>query len=216
MTTMTTDDKKRMAACLAALAATFGRELDQHAYTGFEWGLRGVPIEAVEVAARRALRECRFFPTPHELRVLAGELTPEQRAIRAFEIAVSATKRISSDRSILFDDSAINATIANLGGWPKFHHERFYNRHDFFVWTRKEFERVYLCFSTSGCDEGRGGHLPGRHEMRRAIGDWRDALPPGHPCFVTEEQKNARCRPVRFKTGLPPLLHDSRRQLTHV
>ena len=102
-------------------------------------GLRDLDYLDFRAACMRALKECRFFPTVAELRHLAGQQTPEGRAVMAWEVLWSSIGWLKGEKLFLFDDPVLTATIANLGGCRRILHDE--HRETF---LRKDFERVYV------------------------------------------------------------------------
>lgn len=74
---MTVEDTQDFAKHLAALAETFGEPLSSARIRGYFTALEDLPMEAACGAIREALRCCKFFPKPSELRALAGEVEPD-------------------------------------------------------------------------------------------------------------------------------------------
>jgi hypothetical protein len=70
---VTTSDRPAFAALLALLGEAFNEPLSDARSAAYWLGCEDLPLAAAETAVRRALRECRFFPRPAELRALAGE-----------------------------------------------------------------------------------------------------------------------------------------------
>jgi hypothetical protein len=138
---------ERFAVAVAVLGETFGRQVTAATIHAYEVGLEGIPIDAIEVAAKQAMTKCKFMPVPAELRELAGELAPADRAIRAWQAVVRAVHSDGYYHSVNFDDPVINATLRNMGGWERFN-ERLEEEPE--VWLRKAFETTYTSFAKSG------------------------------------------------------------------
>lgn len=68
---LATADRVRFGTVIQALAATFRVDVTEALLEGYRIGLDDLEQELFEQAARRALRECRFMPTPAELRSFA-------------------------------------------------------------------------------------------------------------------------------------------------
>lgn len=153
---MAEQDRKRLAVAVGALGEAFGRPVTTVTIRAYEIGLRGLSIADIERAVNIAIAERKFMPVPSELRELAGEMRVEDRAVVAWSIVESAMRRLGGGRTVLFDDPATNATIANLWRtWTAF--EEALDR-DEEKWLRKDFERVYCALLRSGV--GPNGFLP--------------------------------------------------------
>lgn len=70
---MTRRDAPAFSTLMAGLAETFDVVLSAPRTELYYRALEDLPIESLQTAAGRALRECRFFPKPVELRELAGQ-----------------------------------------------------------------------------------------------------------------------------------------------
>ena len=119
MTGWSSSDRKRCLGLISALAATFGKEVDEAMLMGFDLGLSDLPPDDVERAVRRAIRECKFLPTVRELRELAGEMPVESRAVIAWGEVRRAISREGGYRTVSFSDGACNAAIRQMGGWAR-------------------------------------------------------------------------------------------------
>jgi len=166
---------------IAALACTFRAEATKLFCEGYWVGLRDLDVEQVQAAAVRAMRTCRFMPSVHELRTLAGVIGPEGRAVVAWEAARRAVSTHGPYRSVSFDDPITAATIRNLGGWPAFD-DRLATDGD--VWVRKEFERVYVSLCSTGVSEEACGALGGLSTIPRPPERVAVGLPPVEPGTV--------------------------------
>ena len=169
---------------VTALAATFGKEASEAMLTGYWMGLSDLELPAFKRAASMALRDRKFMPTVAELHELAGELTPEARAVVAWDAAILANRLHGYYHSVSFDDPAINATIRSLGGWPALD-DRLNAEGD--VWLRKDFERIFITFARRGVTADEGAALAGFFD--RANG---------------AEHPEATRQPVAIQTTLKP------------
>lgn len=185
---MNPNDAQRFARAIAAMAASFRQEATDALFEGYRLGLEGVPVDAIERAVKRALQGCKFMPSAAELRELAGEMLPEHRAVKAWEVVIAQMGRTDHYQTVDFDDPVINATIRNLAGkrawenWPELLETEGYK------WVRKDFERVYVALMRSGITAGAGAPLIGFYD--------RDNLANGYLDAVKE--------PIRIACGLPP------------
>jgi hypothetical protein len=119
---------------------TFGVTPTPGQVLGYQMGLEGLPLEDIERAVARALRERKFMPKPSELRELAGEMTPETRAVIAWSAVKRAVHSVGAYGCPDFDDPVVNATVRNMGGWVELCGR---DADTFETFTRKDFERVY-------------------------------------------------------------------------
>lgn len=120
-----------------------------------------LPLAALERAIDLASQRCKFFPTPVELRELAGEPRPGDAAILAWEMARSAISSVGAYRSVAFDDPLIHAAIRMLGGWDVL----CQMTSDDAVFRRKDFIAAYETCARVGVRVADIDPLPGLHEM---------------------------------------------------
>jgi len=177
---------ERFAAAVTTLGEAFRQQVTSVTIRAYEIGLKGIPLAAIEQAIAAAIGRCRFMPVPCELRQLAGELGPEDRAIKAWDAFTKALHTHGWYASVDFDDSLINATVRNLGGWMPLI-DRMEAEGD--KWTRKDFERVYASLAKTGINESDAQPLVGFHEQNNRFLGYSEAVKP----------------PVRITTNLPPL-----------
>lgn len=137
---MNEKDKERFSVLVHALSATCNRECDEALLMGYWIGLSDLEWSAFETACKRAIRECKFMPSPAELRQMAGEMTANQRSVLAWSAVERAAGEIGSYRSVDFEDPLINAVIRSMGGWPQL---LLRGGHDFDKWARQEFIKAY-------------------------------------------------------------------------
>ena len=169
---------------LGALTASFGREADEATCFAYEIGLADLPLAASKSAMTRAMRECKFMPSPAELRELAGVQKPRERAVLAWEALDNAVAEQGYYRSVDFDDPFINATVRNLGGWERVCEME---GEEYSKWFRKEFERVYAALCATGIGPEQAAPLLG-HFAKQNSGNGYPVAPP-----------------VKVVTGLPAL-----------
>ena len=162
---MNEPDKKQFGIIITALARTFNRKADKPLLLGYWMGLEDLDLITVQTGASRAMRESKFMPTVAELRQLAGEILPADRAALALEAFRKALQINGVYESVDFDDKLINATVRNLGGWIQVD-ERLGQEGN--IWVRKEFERIYQTFLRTGVSSGQALALGGIHEQNNA------------------------------------------------
>lgn len=157
-------NRERFAVALTALAESLGVRLSTQAGNIYFAVLKDLSDEAWRAALGKAATTAtrHQMPTPAELRQLAGEQAPEERAAVAWREARDAVARWGTYDSVAFEDRAINATIRALfGGWiafcrcPEEELEQF---------KRREFVRLYPAFARNTTPE-QGKHLVGIAEM---------------------------------------------------
>lgn len=181
---MEPSDLGKFTELVTALAAAFGRETEKATFVAYKIGLEDLPIAAINHAIGRALRECKFMPSPAELRELAGVQKPKERAVLAWEALDAAVASYGYYHSVDFDDKLINATVRNLGGW-----ERICDlpEEEYQKWFRKDFERVYASLAAGGIGPDQAAPLLGYYAKQNS-GNGMPIAPP-----------------VKIDTGLPAL-----------
>jgi hypothetical protein len=136
------EDEVRFSTAIGVMCATLPPRdvVTKILLLGYDYAMSDLPIERIEYAVSRAMRECRFTPSPAELRGLAGEQTIEQQAIMAYDALRYALENHGT-RSIDFcDDLPLNATVRSLGGWDRL---RDVPCHERDKWYRPKFIRTY-------------------------------------------------------------------------
>jgi len=155
---MDSETKRASAVAVGVLAEAFGRKVSEKTLQAYEWGLDGLTVQQIQRAAARAIRECKFFPVPAELRELAGEGNAESRALTAWEEFSRAVTRIGAYRNPDFSNSTINATVRSLGGWE---YVCSLTIEEFDKWLRKDFLKTYEAYDRRGVSEESGLPLIG-------------------------------------------------------
>jgi len=155
-------DRKEFGIVIFGLASTFGRETGQAMLQGYWMGLEDLDLDDVKRGATRAMRESKFMPSVAELRELAGQILPADRAALAWEAFRKALWIHGPYASVDFDDKVINATVRNLGGWISIDDQI---EQDGDKWVRKDFERVYQGFLRTGVSASQALSLGGIHEQ---------------------------------------------------
>ena len=137
--------KTEITKAVSAVAVAVGREVDVPLLQVYTIGLSDLPAADLERATAAAIRQCKFMPSPAELRELAGVHVP--RLDGGKSAALAAWSQLQHARSVHylasaveFEDLAITATVRSLGGW-----ERLLGLPDeqFEVWLKKEFLELY-------------------------------------------------------------------------
>jgi hypothetical protein len=161
----------------------FNREATPEAVIGYSIGLEGMSGCEIVQACRLAMRECKFMPTPRELRDLAGKGNSDSRAILAWDCAVGAAG-YGPYKPVDFGDKLINATIRSLGGWPSFL-SRLHGDEE--KWCRQEFIKTYAAYQRQTPPEDSIRPLPGLGEMTSVNG----VLQKRRPIAIAAPKQNA-------------------------
>lgn len=185
---MNTTDRQAFGFCLAGLAATFQTEIDEAGIAGYWMSLSDLPMPKVKKAIEIASRECKFMPKAAELREFAGDMSLHHRAVIAYDHLARAIEHVGGNKSIDFDDKALNATIRAMGGWPAIcdtTHDDFHGK------KQLHFDRTYKAFASVGVNADQAAYLPGRFEQENVF----------HGYYGLD-------KPVPFITGLasPPAI----------
>lgn len=174
---MTTTDRAAFAEGMAILGETFGESLSEGRIEAYYEALCDLEIGALAGAMRSAMRHCRFFPRPVELRefVIGGSVEVQIEA--AWIAWRQATHRIGGYRSIVLADAALGETLlAVFGSWPAACRAEL--SPEMWASKRKEFDRAYRVMAARRKD--RPVYLPGEceaHNSRRQ--EWQAFTPVG-------------------------------------
>ncbi len=171
---MNANETPRFTQLIAMLAESFQKSPSEMTFASYRMGLDDLPLPAVESAVRRAMLEKKFFPSVAELRELAGELTPADRAVIAWQAMLGAHAMHGYYGSVDFDDKAINAAVHALGGWERFA-ERLEDEGR--VWIGKEFDRVYQVYARRGVSRMESLPLGGYHSRMNGANGHREHIP---------------------------------------
>jgi len=116
---MTTDDAPRFASDLGALGEALDTPLSESRITLYFRALEDFPLDAVEAAIGTAIRACRYFPKPVELReLIAG--SPADRPGLAWTRVLAAIRHHGGNVSVDFGDLVAHYVIEHvMGGWEK-------------------------------------------------------------------------------------------------
>jgi hypothetical protein len=168
---VTTNQRERVASfaesvaiAVGVLGESFNRKITETTIKAYAIGLEGLSSRQVELATANALRSCKFFPSPFELRQLVGAISINDRAVLAWTIVFRTMASTGSYHSIDFDDPVINATIRSMGGWPRLSETPL----DEMPFRQKEFERIYISLVGVGVDSELARPLPGLIEVDNA------------------------------------------------
>jgi hypothetical protein len=168
-----------IARVVSLLCEAYGRKPTEATFSVYKLALSDVTDAELNTAAGRASRECRFMPTPAELRQLAGCATNDDRAVLAWA-AVERSFALGPYRHVSFDDGCINATIRNLGGWPTFLARLTDAEAE--KWLRKEFLATYAALSRVALGDEEMAALPGLAEVQVVQGKLGAPVPSRIEC----------------------------------
>lgn len=168
---------------LAMFAECYRQEVSRGLLAIYVDALDGLTAQEVETAAKRAMRELKWFPKPAELRELARpkqeQIPLSVRALRAWDLC---QRHLDYYKTIEFDDPIIHATVRALGDV-----EVIQETEPQFI--RPQFLKMYEAFATTGIDEDQAGPLIG----------WLDRE--NNRLGYTERRQPV----LRISTGLPAL-----------
>ena len=137
--------KQAIGTAITTLAVTFNREVTRELLAAWELAIGDLTPEQIGKAMGAALKTCKFFPSPAELRafvVAPRNLVTE--AATAWAAVRKAIDRIDYTTASIDFGSHVNAVIRQFGGWDALCRATLT---DLDVWKRKEFERLYLAFA---------------------------------------------------------------------
>jgi hypothetical protein len=118
---MRREDYDRFAMVLTATAELYGKTLSAGAITLWWQALERFSLEQVGKALRQHTEDAergQFMPKPADL-IRALEGTATDKAALAWGKVLDATSRVGAYTDVVFDDPAIHAVVADMGGWPK-------------------------------------------------------------------------------------------------
>lgn len=148
---MKDEDKKNFAVAMRAIFELWSKEVTTTKLRMYWVALSDLTIDEFAVGVQRALSECRFIPSPAEIRELSGRLTSEDRCVSAWGDAIHAVATCGVYRSVAFRDQAINAVIRNCGGWVVFCSRLSDDGEE--KWLKQEFMRAYISISRRAMGE---------------------------------------------------------------
>ena len=114
------DEYKAVSVAMYALGEVFNRSISDKLIDLYIAGLAGVKTRDILNACQAAIQSSRFFPSPAELRDLAGAKSParpEHRALLAWNAVRQAIQKVGAYVSPDFEDPTIHAVVRQLGGW---------------------------------------------------------------------------------------------------
>jgi hypothetical protein len=115
-----TEVSKEFAAVMLALAETFRVSVSEQRYKLYAEALSDLSQADIERAAARAMRECRWFPTPKELREFI-EPSIDDAALIAWTGFQRAASDVGAWSSLTVEDPIAALTLnAVFGDWPSY------------------------------------------------------------------------------------------------
>ena len=189
---MTDVDRLAFAVELGGLAEVFAENVSTARAEAYFIALADYTIETVREAFGRAIKRCKWFPRPAELREIV-EGSTEGRAALAWARLLKAIEHVGTYRSVDFGDPILHAAVVAMGGWSELWELERMNAHAL-GFKRAEFSRLYETFAVEPQTIRSPGRLIGQHEAHNVprgylerdgtvvIGDGGQAvkqLPPG-------------------------------------
>lgn len=114
-------DGESFVEALTAMSELYGRPMSEGQLALWWSCLEPYPIERVLAGLRAAMLNPdngQFMPRPADV-VRQIEGTTGERAMLAWSLVMRAVREAGAYTDVAFDDLAIAAAIADLGGWPK-------------------------------------------------------------------------------------------------
>lgn len=176
---MKSTDRERFAKCIGALAEAYPntKPITTATIQAYDLALGELPIEIVERAALQLMRISKFMPSAAEIREVAtsGGMSREDRCNRAWQVLVAALRRYGYDKTIVFDDPALTATVHAMGGLKrlcKIPDDEFYK------WSHKDFDSIYGGFVDSPPSLEAAAPLVGQFDRDNQLNGFFDAVKP--------------------------------------
>ena len=146
---------------MATLSAIYRVELTAPALRGYAQALKHLSISQIREACAKAIRNCKFFPTPSEILSFAD--CPNEKAESAWATFNDAVDRVGGTKSIRFADPIINHAVNRLGGW-RYLADSHHTLKDWNTWIKRDFLKAYK--SGLDSDHLNQRRLLGRHDAR--------------------------------------------------
>jgi hypothetical protein len=112
---MTDADREGFARVLALLSEAFSEEVSTTRAEAYFVALRDLELAQLQSMIERALRECKFFPRPVELRELIGDGTPDAGAMYA--ALIQAKRKAGWEHGVPSGGELLRLAIDRVGGW---------------------------------------------------------------------------------------------------
>jgi hypothetical protein len=175
---MTRQEQERFARVMVTLAEAFDTKVTAGRLEAYFQALGDLPIEVVEQAATRVIRECWHFPRPADFRAALGQ-TVGQRAERAWATLLRAVRsRAHAGDSVRFEPALMTTVVQVWGTWPAAQEALSRPVDDpLFLGQREPFLAQYGLGLVSPPGE-EPPYLPGERELRRVplIQRWGDGF----------------------------------------
>jgi len=110
---MTDDDREAFGQLMALLSATFREPMNSFRTVAYWHALADLPIETVRCGVEQALKTCRFFPRPAELRDAAGAGVPDASLIES--LLLEHLRRPGGERATP-TEPFLRLVVERLGG----------------------------------------------------------------------------------------------------
>lgn len=162
---MNANEQKAVLGAVAMLCEAFNKTPSKATFEAYKIGLEGMSAEEINLAANRALANCRFMPPPVELREMLGGKS-QDRAAKAWLAFENAVRRYGYTKSVCFDDPCIHATVRALGGWEACCD---LPAHEFDAFLPKRFQETYASLARVGFSAEHGGPLVGWFDRQNGI-----------------------------------------------
>jgi hypothetical protein len=157
--------EEQIAECVTILAEAFRQRVSEMTFRTYDIGLSDLDINDVKRAVVKAIRECKFMPTVRELRELCGvsetSIDRKDRPLLAWAAVRYAMSKVGAYDTTTFTDPVVNATIRQLGDWPKLCETRSADLH----WLEKSFCKTYTALYGAKLSEEQTRPLPGLTEI---------------------------------------------------
>lgn len=150
----------QFAMLFASLAVVFNKEPNPKQTDIYFSVLKDLPDDRLEIAFKRALTDCKFFPSIAELIELAGcREEKELEAERWWPRILEAMQKHGAYKSISFSHP-VNPVIEAMGGWVSLCHQ---DKEWLNVWGRKQFLELYRAYAPMPAKPAH--YLMGIHEQ---------------------------------------------------
>jgi hypothetical protein len=165
---VTEKDRPALARVLYTLGETFNETVSELRAEAYFDALSDLPVDAVLDAARRALRECRFFPRPVELREMVHG-SVEDRAELAWSAMLTQVRRVGYYGTPTWPDPETERAALELyGGWKALC-ENLPSEGAGRAYAAKQFKATFAAYARR--DAAFGPALPPSREEAHAVLD---------------------------------------------
>lgn len=110
---MTEDDRERFGELITLLGEVFNEPVSAARSAGYWMALEDLSLARVGEATQHAIRHCKFFPRPGELREFAGAGIPDAGSINALVVEYFGRLGTELRRA---DDPFVALVVKRLGG----------------------------------------------------------------------------------------------------